>query len=38
MERAAIRGGRHRGFSREEHERAFAAIDAFLAPLGNPSR
>lgn len=34
QELVTIPGGRHGGFSREEHQRAFAAIDAFLAQLG----
>ena len=34
QELITISGGKHGGFSREEHRRAFAAIDAFLARRG----
>ena len=37
-EMITIPGGRHGGFSREENQRAFAAIKAFLAKLDNRAK
>jgi alpha-beta hydrolase superfamily lysophospholipase len=38
QELITIAGGKHGGFTREENERAFAAIGAFLAKVGIPAR